>query len=116
VIGLSPSGPVGARVDVDPPPSVAPLSTLPSRSLPSPTPPSSTPPSSTPPLSSLQRLASHFGASVSRTPVGRKCRGPDAGSSSDGPDRSAQGMRSTPYSLRFGGIPVYQRVLEGFCH
>jgi len=115
VMGLLPSGPVGAPVDVDPPPSVPPLSTSPSRYPSSPTPPSPTPPSSTPPLSSLHRLASHLRAHVSRPPAARQWGRSDAGSCSVGPDRSAQGMRSTPYSLRFGD-PEYQRVLEGSCH
>ena len=96
VMGLSPSGTVGAPVDVDPPSSVPPLSTPPSRSPPLPTPSLPTPCSLTPPFPSLQRVASHFGARVSRSAVGRQCGGADAGSSRVGPDRSAQGLRSTP--------------------
>jgi len=117
VMGLSPNGTVGAPVHVDPPSTVPQFSTPPFRSPPSPTPPLPTPSSLTPPLPSLERLASHFGAHVSRLPVGRQCRGPDAGSSSIGPDRSAEGLRSTPFSLRFGDDPVYQRQdLQRSCH
>jgi len=116
VMGLSPGGTVGAPVDVDPRSSVPPLSTPPSWSPPLPTPSLPIPCSLTPPFPSIQRLASHFSARVSRSEVCQQCRGADAGSSRVGPGRSAQGLRSTPYSLLFGGDPVYQRVSEGSCH